>query len=356
MPYGLQFAAIVVCAYPVAALMRRTGRRYGFILGALCAVAAGLVGFWAVDHGSFTALALSHLLLGAFVAHANYYRFAATDGVTTILRARAVALVTAGGVLAGIVGPLLSMQTRALSSTGEFAGSYLLFSIAGVLTLGIIAALPPGQGGLSEGSSGRSERLVHNGDRLLTNPWGFFCAVYAAGVGYMMMNMLMVQSTLALKGARVPYEFVGIAMQLHVVSMFLPSFVTGRIIDRFGHRFVLGAGFVLLAMSGLVGATGVDPVSIVAALVLLGLAWNFLYVGGSAYVSVCHENWSRHSVQGLNETIVSVLAAAGAFAAGVLFAGFGWSLSNLLAVPLAAAGLLLITVRRSNPAVPELTE
>lgn len=342
-PYGAQFGTIVVFAYPAARLVARIGRRWSFALGAGAAVGSGAVGYAAVVNGSFPGLVLSHVLLGVFVTHANFYRFAATDGIQGDLKARAVSLVTAGGVFAGLVAPPMANVLRGLDQGATaFAPTYGLFAAIGALTMLAVAALPRHMGRQSgrrpEGSSVRAETAGW-----MSHAAGFAVAVYCAGVGYLIMNLLMIQSTLALAAVDVPFWLIATGIQIHVMCMFVPSFFTGGLIAATGHRRILLIGLGLLALSGTVGSLGGRPVNVIPALALLGVAWNFLFVGGTAYLTECYDEHQRYRAQGLNDTAVSVLAAIGAFTAGLLFESAGWQGSNLLALPIAAVGAFLVS-------------
>ncbi len=340
LPYGLQFGVVILCAYPVSRLMGAVGRRPVFLLGACFAMAAGVTGYLAIQGRSFTGLVLSHVLLGVFITHANYYRFAATDGVESVLRARAVALVTGGGVLAGILAPLLTLEAGALFEGQSFAHSYLIFSLAGAITFLVMLCVP----GLNPTTTTGETAPLSEGPTVPPSLAGFgaLLAMYCAGAGYLVMNLLMVQSTLALNTGPGSHTLVGVAIQLHVVAMFLPSFFTGRLLEWLGHTRVLGLGFLLLVLSVLTGMPGRAAVFVVPSLILLGVAWNFLYVGGSALLTLCHSPERAHRVQGINDTVVSGLAAVGALGAGALYHFLGWSGSLVLALPVAGVGLAML--------------
>lgn len=343
LPYGLQFAVVILCAYPVSRMMGAMGRRPAFLMGACFAVAAGLAGYYAIRGGSFAGLTLSHVLLGIFITHANYYRFAATDGVAEALRARAVALVTAGGVLAGILAPLLTLEAGALFPGQSFAHSYLIFSLAGVMTFLVMLRVPGLDGSVAASpNEGSTPKRDQPGVPASMAGLGILVTMYCAGAGYLVMNLLMVQSTLALNSGPGSHTLVGVAIQLHVVAMFLPSFFTGRLMERIGHLKVLGLGFLLLVLTALVGMPGRSALFVVPSLILLGVAWNFLYVGGSAFLTLCHSPERAHRVQGINDTVVSGLAAAGALSAGALYHLLGWSGSLTLALPIAGIGLAML--------------
>ena len=347
LPYGLQFAVVILCSYTVSRIMGAIGRRPAFLIGSCFAMAAGLTGFWSIQAESFAGLILSHVLLGIFITHANYYRFAATDGVPDELKSRAVSLVTSGGVLAGIVAPILTLESGQLFASQTFAHSYLLFSVAGLLSFGVLLLVPGLAGGVDPPGGAPASGAVSPAP-LPRAAWpGIILAIYCAGAGYLVMNLLMVQSTLVLNTGAASHSVIGIAIQLHVICMFLPSFFTGKLMERFGHRQILGAGFILLVLSSLVGMAGTGAREVVLSLVVLGVAWNFLYVGGSAFLTLCHASELAARVQGVNDTVVSTLAAVGALSAGWLFHFIGWFNSLALAIPIAGVGLaMLILLQR----------
>lgn len=351
LPYGLQFAVVILCAYPVSRMMGAMGRRPAFLIGSCFAMVAGLLGFWAIQGESFVGLILSHILLGIFITHANYYRFAATDGVRDELKSRAVSLVTSGGVLAGIIAPLLTLEAGQLFASQTFAHSYLLFSIAGLLSFGVLLLVPDLAGtGAAPGQPAESASPAPLPSIART---GIILAIYCAGAGYLVMNLLMVQSTLVLNTGSASHNVIGVAIQLHVVCMFLPSFFTGRLMERFGHRQILGVGFILLVLSSLVGMLGTGASEVILSLVILGVAWNFLYVGGSAFLTLCHSSDLADRVQGVNDTVVSTLAAVGALSAGWLFHFIGWINSLALAIPIAIVGLAMLAWFEREAAVTE---
>lgn len=337
-PYGSQFLTVVAVAYATARFMDRFGRKPVFVIWALFAVAAGLTGFMAIKASSFLGLIVAHVFLGVFVSSANYYRYAAADNLRDDQRPLAVSLVISGGVVAAVAGPLLTLELGALFPNQTLAHSYLIIGLAGLLACGLLAAvkLPSrmgAQGGESQdadagklGASARSAIMI---------------AGLSAAFGYFAMNLLMVQGTLLLDNQNVDSLLFTFAIQAHVFAMFAPSFVVGSVITRFGHVGVLYVGFGLLMLSCCFGLGLEHYGMILTSLILLGVAWNFLYVTGTSLISTKARNAAAFRIQGAAETVISLCAALGALLAGTLFSLLGWWLT---ATGIAAISLGLVVV------------
>ncbi|WGS50534.1 MFS transporter [Paraburkholderia sp. D15] len=349
-PYGVQFAAVALCTYPAASLMRRHGRKAGFLLGAVFLIAAGLIGFHAVVNTSFTELVGAHGLLGAYVAFANFYRFAAVDGLAPELRPKGVSLVVAGGIVAALSGPLLSIGLKDVSGFAPFSLCYASFVLLGLATIVLIAFWRPAQ------ASTASTRVA--GKNTVTTRAPVLAAVVAAALSYLLMNMLMVQASLVMESICASFDTSSLVIQAHVVAMFAPSFATGMILSRIGHRNTLLAGYLLLAGCAVLGIWGSGIGAIAAALVMLGVGWNFGYVGGGALLACSLSDDRRYRMQGINDCVIAVCATAGAFLPAVLQSSIGWQTTNLLCLLLclAAAAMTWICLREVRSSANEVLQ
>ncbi len=334
-PYGLQFAAVMLFTYPVSMLMRRNGRRRVFSVGAVFLIAAGAVGYVAITRESFALLMLSHGLLGIYIACANFYRFAATDNMAAAVKARALSLVVAGGVLAAVVGPLIASSLRTVPGYVDFSLCYAAFALLGVLTLVLMAlwnppkAMPAAPAAAAAPTAGsRRWNLV------------VVAAILSSAGGYFMMNLLMVQASLVMKDI-CSFDASSRAIQVHVLAMFAPSFVTGWLISVIGLRQALILGFLLLIGAAGLGMLQVGYDLIFAGLILLGLGWNLVYVGGGALLAQKVSEHERHRWQGINDTLIAACATLGAFLPAPLLSSLGWNGTNLMVLPLCLAGILL---------------
>ncbi len=334
-PLGLQFLAMTLSTIPASLFMGRYGRRAGFLVGVSLGLAGTLLAGYAVLEGSFGLFCAAAVLLGSFNATGQFYRFAAAEVASEALRARAIGLVLAGGIVAAFMGPNLAAWTRHLAGP-EFAASYLFLS--GLYLVGLVAILGlripmPAPGALP--SAGRPLREV------AASPM-FAMAVVAATVGYGVMNLLMVATPLAMEGHHHRFEEAAFVIQWHVVAMFLPSFFTGDLIRRFGVRRILIAGVLLnLACVG-VNFHGHGVGHYWLALVLLGVGWNFLFIGGTTLLTLAYRPEEKAKTQALNDFIVFGTVTLTALGSGALLATLGWAVINALVIPFLLAVLILV--------------
>lgn len=325
-PLALMFLAVLGSTIPASFFMQRFGRRAGFTLGAVAGFLGALICAAAIWVGSFVLLCVGSLFLGAMAVHGGFYRFAAADTASETFRPKAISLVMAGGIGAAILGPELAKHTRTLFEPLLFFGGYL--AIAGLNVLvGLLLRLidiprPPRQ---SRATSGRP--LLE----IATQPV-FLVAVLAAMVGYGAMNLIMVPTPLAMLGCDHPFEVAALVIQLHVLGMYAPSFVTGHLIQRFGHLPILAAGVLLILACVAVNLAGVEVANFSIALIFLGIGWNFLFVGGTALVTTTYRVEEKAKVQALNDTLVWGTVAATAFSSGALYNALGWEAVNLAVV------------------------
>lgn len=335
-PYGMQFAAVLVCTYPASMAMRRFGRRAVFRFGTLAMMAAGLLGYIAVSHSSFVLLAGAHALLGVYIACANFYRFAAVDQLSGPLKAKGISIVVAGGVLAAVAGPFIAETFRIVPGHAEFAWCYGAITGLGVLNLLLLQFWRP-SAAAPVPVTGHKAPAVSPGS---AGGIAIAAAILASAGGYFVMNLLMVQASLVMKDL-CTFDAASRAIQAHVLAMFAPSFITGALITRVGLRQVLLLGFALLATSAAVGATQTSYDWMFVGLVLLGLGWNFAYVGGGALLAERVPDAVRHRWQGVNDSMIAACATLGAFLPAPLLAGVGWAGSNLIALVICVAGAAL---------------
>jgi MFS family permease len=332
-PYGLQFAVVAVLTYPAAGFMRRFSRKAGFLLGATLLIAAGLVGYGAVNRSSFIGLVVAHALLGAYVAFANYYRFAAVDNLPSELRSKGLSLVVAGGIVAAVTGPLVSIGLQDVAGFSPYSLCYASFIVLGLVTMGLMSVWRPGAPIIRKTRQGQYSVAA------FTAP--LFLAVFASASGYFIMNLLMVQASLVMETMCVSFKVNTLAVQGHVIAMFAPSFVTGALISKIGFRKTLLAGFVLLIAASFLGMWNLGLAAMVVGLLLLGVGWNLSYVGGGALLAGYLTDQTRHRLQGINDSVIAICATFGAFAPSLLQTTIGWQNTNLLCLCISAVGCVL---------------
>ncbi|KTS92373.1 MFS transporter [Pseudomonas parafulva] len=345
-PYGFQFLCVMLATYPVSWLMERIGRRRAFMLGALPLAVSGVSGFLAVQHQHFFALIFSHCALGVYIAFANFNRFAATDNLTQHLKARALSLVVAGGVIAAVAGPALTGWLRDVGGYPLFSLCYAAF-IGLALVSWLIALCLPKEMPVNRPQQGlQASETVRPAPRRV-----LMVAMSVAALGYGIMNLLMIQASLHMKGMHQDFADVRMAIQWHVVAMFAPSFFTGSIIKRLGIKVTICAGLGLFVVSTALNMGSSSYAVMTAALIALGLGWNLTYVGGGALLAqALQDSPCAMRLQGKNDLAIAVCATLGAFTPSLLLDTAGWKGTNGLCMVL-CLGLLLATALRL-PAKP----
>lgn len=341
LPYGIQFATVIGCSYVLAMLMRRFGRLRIFLFGSLSLMLAGIAGYFSILQQSFGLNLFAHILFGVSLSTFAFFRFAATEGLQDSLKSRALSLVTLGGILAAFVGPAIASNSRSYFTDHEFAASYLCFSALGITMALLLAGI--GYVSRADKAAAQSASEPVQDDNRSKTPLPvlpLLVAIYASGFGYMIMAMLMMQSSLKLNALQLPFSDIMQVIKWHVIAMFLPSLFMGRIIARYSETLVISAGYLVMLAAMLTAIWMPDYSGILIALIGIGLGWNMLYVGGSSLVARLPGD--SHRMQGINESAVAFLNATGAFSAGALFVWIGWENSNWLAISLLTPGLLLL--------------
>ncbi|KGE00377.1 MFS transporter [Achromobacter sp. RTa] len=335
LPISIFVVGMAACIMPAGAIARRHGRRAAFLAGTGCGVLVGLLAAAAIILSSFWLFCLATFFGGAYAAVVLSFRFAAADGVSPALRARALSFVMGGGVVAGVVGPQLVTHTMYLWQPHMFAATFLVqaavAALSAVVLLGVRLPAPTP----AEVAKGRPLSVIARQPLFIT-------AVICGAVSYMLMNFLMTAAPLAMHICGHSQENANLGLQWHVIAMYAPSFFTGRLIVRFGAGRIVAAGLLLTGLSAAVGLTGVDVANFWLTLILLGVGWNFGFVGASALVLECHRPEEKTRVQSLNDFVVFGTMAVGSFASGGLLAAYDWDTVLWVSfVPLALAVLVL---------------
>lgn len=344
LPISLFVVGMALSTLPVGMIAQRHGRRTAFMVGTGCGVLVGLLAALAVVLGSFWLFCVATVFGGAYAAVVLSLRFAAADCVPPEKRPRALSLVMAGGVFAGIIGPQLVSQTMYLWMPYMFAASYLAqAAVAAVAALLLLGVRLPEPSTTVTADGGRPLGLIARQPR-------FISAVICGVVAYLLMNFLMTSAPLAMQMCGLSQESSNLAIQWHVIAMYAPSFVTGRLITRFGASQVVMGGLLLTGISAAIGLTGVDVSHFWLTLIVLGIGWNFGFVGASALVLECHRPDEKARVQSFNDFAVFGTMAFGSFLSGGLLTAYGWNTVIWLTfIPLGVAMVALaVTIARSK--------
>jgi predicted MFS family arabinose efflux permease len=311
-------------------------------VGTGAGVLTGLLAMLAVMHALFWLFCLATFFGGSYAAVVLSFRFAAADGVEPARKARALSLVMAGGVAAGVVGPQLVTWTMNLWSQHLFAATFFIQALVALASAFILWGVRLPMPSAEEVAGGRPLAEIVRQPR-------FVAAAVSGAVSYLLMNFLMTAAPLAMHLSGHSQALSNLGLQWHVIAMYGPSFFTGRLITRFGAGRMAMSGLVLIGLSAVVGLGGIDVAHFWAALILLGLGWNFGFLGASALVLECHRPEEKTRVQSLNDFIVFGLMAIGSFASGGILSAYGWATVLWVSfVPLAIATLALASMARND--------
>jgi MFS family permease len=331
---------------PIGYIARRFGRRAAFVTGTAAGILTGILASVAVIYALFPLLCLATFFGGIYGATAQSYRFAAADSASDAFRPKAISWVLAGGVFAAVIGPQLVTQTMNMWQPYLFAASYLFQ--AGVAVLSMIVLLfvkaPPPLAANTPDARPLSE--------IIRVP-RFIAAVICGIVSYGLMNFMMTSAPLAMKICGHDVTESNLAIEFHVMAMYAPSFITGSLIARFGAPRIIVAGMLLIVAAAAVGLSGITVPHFWANMILLGLGWNFGFIGATALVTETHRPSERAKVQSFNDFLVFGTMVIGSFSSGRILIDFGWEMVNLIVFPLVIAGFgaLLLFGRNREPVI-----
>lgn len=346
MPVSTFVVGMAAGTLPAGAIARRHGRRASFLVGTTCGVLVGLISALAMYLGSFWLYCAGTFFGGMYGAVVLSFRFAAADGVPADRRARAVSAVMAGGVFSGVIGPQLVSATMDLTPPHAFVATFLAQAFVAALSACVLwgVRLPKPQ---PSKDAGRPLAEIVRQPRFVT-------AVICGVVSYMLMNLLMTSAPLAMRICGISQNAANLGIQWHVIAMYGPGFVTGKLITRFGAPSIILTGLALTACSVAVGLTGVDIAHFWVTLILLGVGWNFGFTGASAMVLECHRPEEKTRVQSLNDFIVFGLMTVGSFLSGGVLTSFGWNTVCLITLPpLALAAFCLLKSGLGRKPLPQ---
>ena len=347
-PITVYVAGMWIGTLPVGMLAQRFGRRTTFQIGTAFGLLTGLVCCLAVLTASFLLFNLGALLSGFYAAAHKAYRFAAADTASAAFKPKAISWVMVGGVASAVVGSQLVIVSKDLWLPYVFAGTYLAQALLALVSMGVLMLLNiPRQVARAESGPGRALAEIARQPR-------FMVAVSCGVASYAMMNLVMTSAPLAMVDCNHSVKDATLGLQWHVLGMFVPSFFTGTLIARYGVERIVALGFGLMLCAAMVAIAGIGLWNFWIALTLLGIGWNFSFIGATTMVTQCHREGERTRVQAFNDFMVFGAVAVASFSSGKLLASVGWTVVNevMLPVVLAAGALMLWTARRARVAVP----
>ncbi len=343
-PSSLSTLAGLFAAAPFSLLMGRFGRKIGFFAGGSCAIFGSLLGVWAIMSGSFLLLCIAHLALGAALACYQFFRFAAAETVSAEWQPVAISLMLTSGLIAAFVGPQVFILAKDALAPVPLAGAYAalaVLSFIGLVPL-LFAKLPKPQPAAPQTMKERIASL----SVLKRKPVRLAVGLGAVSQGIMVF--LMVPTPLAMIGCGFSEAVAGDVIRWHVVAMFAPSFFTGFLIKTFGAQRIAFSGVGLLIVASVAAMSGLTSLHFYGSLILLGVGWNFGFIGATSMLASAVADDEKALVQGANDTAIALVSALCAFAAGALVAGLGWiAVAGVSVVLLSLAFVVLLREART---------
>jgi len=348
LPISLGVVSMALTSIPGALLMRRIGRRNGFVLGALVAASGALLAALAISQRNFALFCLAIFLIGQNNAFVLQYRFAAAESVEPSHSGRAVSFVLLGGILAGFLGPEIGKRAQAWLPAGLYTGSFvalaILYAIAIVILFFLRDIRPPKVGEVA----GRPLSVIARQPNYLV-------AVMAGVASYGLMNFIMTATPLHMHETGFSLDNTAFVIQSHIIAMYLPSLVSGLLVERLGAARIMQAGALLMLGCTVVGLFSVQLLGYWSALVLLGLGWNLLFVGGTVLLTTTYRPEERFKTQASNDFTIFAVQAVSSFSAGSMLSSTGWDNINWLgfSIMLAALGIILLHHKQIAQARPQ---
>src|ERR1700736_755969 len=334
-PLSMYVLGLAAGTLPTGAISRAYGRRTAFIIGTGCGVMTGVLGAVAVLHASFWLFCCATFLGGLYGSVAQSYRFAAADGASAAYRPKAVSWVMAGGVFAGFIGPQLVQWTMDIWPPYMFAFSFAMQAVVALVAMAILRGVDAPRPAAADLHGARPLLEIVSEPR-------FIAAALCGVIAYPIMNLVMTSAPLAMKMCGLSLSDSNFGIRWHIVALYGPSFFTGSLIARFGAPRIVALGLSLEAVGAMIGLSGITAMHFWATLMVLGLGWNFSFVGASALVLETHRPQERNKVQAFNDFLVFGMMAVGSFSSGQLLASYGWSAVNRVVFPPVLLGLAVL--------------
>jgi len=350
LPLAIQFVGMMVATIPASLFMGKVGRKIGFSVGFALGIVSACIATWGIFENSFWLFSAGSFGLGMTNSFAQYLRFAATEVVDAPHRPQAISYVMAGGIVAAFLGPWLATQTKDYFEPVLFAGSFAALTFLYIAAVAIVLVVRFRDNIQHEEHHDPARPLKE-----IAKQPTFIAALLSAAMGYGVMSFVMTATPLAIVACGLEFKDAAFIIQWHVVGMFLPSFFTGKLIQRFGVLNIIGIGAILNLACMAFALAGLDLMNFWFALVALGVGWNFMFVGGSSLLTDCYRPSERSKVQALNDFIVFGTVAAASFSSGAIQNAWGWNWVNIsIVAPMVIsliAVLWLALIRKREAAV-----
>ncbi len=345
LPLAIQFLSTMLATIPASLLMKRIGRRSGFITASILGLAGSLLAMMAIYQHSFTLFCLATIWFGVYTGFGNYFRFVATEVVPPEHSNTAISYVLAGGVLAAVIGPNLanfSQHIFDLAYLGSFIAVFLLYALN---LFNIITIQLPRPANVAIDAYARTL------PEIIRQPV-FMVAMLSATIGFSMMSLLMTATPLAMKHEQLAFGEVAFVIQWHVLGMFAPSFFTGHLINRYGVERIIFFGGLLMLGCIAINLYGVSVWHFWLALLLLGVGWNFMFIGGTTLLTRSYNEAEKAKTQAINDFVVFTAVTLASLGAGVLQYQLGWRMVNISVTPFILLSLVSVLWLKMRPVAP----
>ncbi len=345
LPASIQTLAGLLAAAPFSLLMGRLGRRFGFAIGGVLAIIGAVTGAFSLMTGNFMLLCLGHFILGAALTSFQYFRFAAAEVVSSEWQPVAISLMLTSGLVAAIVGPQIFIMAKDALAPIPLAGAYA--ALSGVVLVGmvplILVRIPAPQ--LKQ----RKERTSILASLAVLRRQPVRRAVGIAAISQGVMIFMMIPTPVAMLGCGFTEAVAGDVIRWHVVAMFAPSFVTGFLIKWYGQQRVAVIGLLVLMIAALAAAIGLSSIHFYGSLILLGIGWNFSFIGATSMLATAVLNEEKSTAQGINDTIIALVSTICALAAGLVVTGPGWAVVAIVSALIVLLAIGMLALNKTAP-------
>lgn len=336
LPISTFVIGTAIATVPASLMMGKFGRKPGFMFGAMLAFFGAMLAIYALYQRSFVLFCAGTYLLGSYMAFTQYYRFAASDRATDDFRAKAISWVLVGGIGGSIFGPLLVIYSRAALSPVMFAGTFVVSAILALCVFALVSFIDiPLLPKTTDDRPTRPLREILKQPRLIV-------AIVAGMVSYGVMNLLMTATPIAMVGCGFTIDDSAWVIQWHSLAMFGPSFFTGHLIARFGVERIIFAGLAMLVGAAVTNLAGIGFANFSVGLILLGLGWNFGFIGATTMVTDCYEPAEKSKVQAFNDFAIFATVAIASLTSGKLYTSIGWNAVNMALFPMVTIATLAL--------------
>jgi len=338
LPITTFILGIALTSYPASKLMGRIGRRNGFMIGGAIGIMGNLIAALAIYHGHFYLFCVGTLLTGSYGGFGQLYRFAAADIASNDMKPKVMSWVLIGGII-GAIGPEIVNFTTNYTIGVTYVSTFIAIASTAVIAIAALSFL-------SIHNKEEQQAIKEEGRSVLEflRTPKFLIAAFAGAAGYALMNLVMTAAPIAMLASHHPEEMAFRGIALHIFSMFAPSLFTGKWIAKYGAERITILGFLLLIFCAIIGLTGITIIHFWIVLILLGIGWNFSFLGASALITQIHTNQEKETAQGLNDAIVMSTVVLGSISAGILLNFLGWNAVLGLVVPISLIGILLVVL------------